>query len=40
MDLLTHTLLTHKLIGKQPGILLAGVGPDVLRSDKQSDGEK
>jgi len=29
MDLLTHTLLTCKLIGKRHDVLLAGIGPDV-----------
>ncbi len=29
MDLLTHTLLTKKLIGKRPRVLLAGIGPDI-----------
>ena len=30
MDLLTHTLLTRKLISKRPCVLLAGIGPDLL----------
>ena len=29
MDLLTHTLLTRKLISRRPCVLLAGIGPDV-----------
>jgi hypothetical protein len=29
MDLLTHAVLTRKLIGKQPCVLLASVGSDV-----------
>ncbi len=29
MDPLTHTLLTRKLIGKRPGVMLAGIGPDI-----------
>jgi hypothetical protein len=29
MDLLTHTLLARKLIGKRLGVALAGIGPDI-----------
>jgi hypothetical protein len=29
MDLLTHTLLTRKLVGKRFGVMLAGIGPDI-----------
>jgi hypothetical protein len=29
MDLLTHTLLTHVLIDEGPGVLSAGIGPDI-----------
>jgi hypothetical protein len=30
MDLLAHTLLTRKLVSKRLGVMLAGIGPDIL----------
>ncbi len=29
MDILTHTILTRLLIGRQPRVLVAGLGPDL-----------